>query len=310
MRRWRLGAIGSILGCSAGGQAACGAMLDVESGYGRLVGLSALPSSQTIYGIVVMLSLNRTVDIAIRPGTVRDRDVVRRGVVVQRLVSGQVLCIGDPRDQEQARGLRFVGSPGGDRRRLCRVCVYLCFDLGGQFARQRREAFDSMENSSSNRTSAQTESADVGVQQLIDRLKSEGVEEGKQQAEALLTAAKQEAAAIVDAARAEADTIVRGSSARSRTHRAQRKTRTGASQPRCEPATEGATRTRVPRLDRRSGSGATRYTRFLALVIREMAAQCSDVLGEATGEQETSPAGKIKILVAQTEQKTTHRHAN
>jgi len=63
-----LGAIGSILGCSAGGQAACGAMLDVESGYGRLVGLSALPSSQTIYGIVVMLSLNRTVEIESAPG--------------------------------------------------------------------------------------------------------------------------------------------------------------------------------------------------------------------------------------------------
>lgn len=63
-----LGAIGSILGCSAAGQAACGAMLDVESGYGRLVGLSALPSSQTIYGIVVMLSLNRLVDQTSAPG--------------------------------------------------------------------------------------------------------------------------------------------------------------------------------------------------------------------------------------------------
>ena len=63
-----LGAIGSILGCSAAGQAACGAMLDVESGYGRLVGLSALPSSQTIYGIVVMLSLNRQVDQISAPG--------------------------------------------------------------------------------------------------------------------------------------------------------------------------------------------------------------------------------------------------
>lgn len=63
-----LGAIGSILGCTAAGQAACGAMLDVESGYGRLVGLSALPSSQTIYGIVVMLSLNREVTAAVAPG--------------------------------------------------------------------------------------------------------------------------------------------------------------------------------------------------------------------------------------------------
>jgi V/A-type H+-transporting ATPase subunit K len=57
-----LGAIGSILGCSRAGQAACGAMLEVESGYGRFVGVSALPSSQTIYGIVVMFTLNNFVD--------------------------------------------------------------------------------------------------------------------------------------------------------------------------------------------------------------------------------------------------------
>lgn len=62
------GAVGSILGCSAAGQAACGAMLDIESGFGRLVGLSALPSSQTIYGIVVTLSLNRAVNPASAPG--------------------------------------------------------------------------------------------------------------------------------------------------------------------------------------------------------------------------------------------------
>ncbi len=63
-----LGAVGSILGCSIGGQAACGAMLDVESGYGRLIGVSALPSSQTIYGIVVMLSLNQSFVINAAPG--------------------------------------------------------------------------------------------------------------------------------------------------------------------------------------------------------------------------------------------------
>ena len=56
-----LGAIGSIVGCAIGGMAACGAMLETESGYGRFVGVSAMPSSQTIYGIVVMLSLNRAV---------------------------------------------------------------------------------------------------------------------------------------------------------------------------------------------------------------------------------------------------------
>ena len=63
-----LGAIGSIIGCARAGQAACGALLDVESGYGRLVGASALPSSQTIYGIVVTMQLNRDVTPDAAPG--------------------------------------------------------------------------------------------------------------------------------------------------------------------------------------------------------------------------------------------------
>jgi len=52
-----LGAIGSGLGCSISGQAACGAMVDIESGYGKYIGLSALPSSQGILGIVIMFIL-------------------------------------------------------------------------------------------------------------------------------------------------------------------------------------------------------------------------------------------------------------
>lgn len=56
-----LAAIGSIIGCSIAGQAAVGAMLETESGYGRYVGVSAMPSSQIIYGIVVMFTLNREV---------------------------------------------------------------------------------------------------------------------------------------------------------------------------------------------------------------------------------------------------------
>jgi V/A-type H+-transporting ATPase subunit K len=63
-----LGAIGSMVGCARAGQAACGAMLETESGYGRYVGVSAMPSSQTIYGIVVMLTLNRTVTALTGPG--------------------------------------------------------------------------------------------------------------------------------------------------------------------------------------------------------------------------------------------------
>ncbi|MFN3919535.1 MAG: ATP synthase subunit C [Methylohalobius sp.] len=56
-----LGAIGSIIGCGIAGQAAIGAMLDTEGGYGRYIGVSVMPSSQAIYAIVVMFSLQRPV---------------------------------------------------------------------------------------------------------------------------------------------------------------------------------------------------------------------------------------------------------
>lgn len=63
-----LGAIGSMIGSAVAGQTACGALLEVESGYGRYIGLTAMPSSQTIYGIVVMFALNREVTLANSPG--------------------------------------------------------------------------------------------------------------------------------------------------------------------------------------------------------------------------------------------------
>lgn len=62
------GAIGSAQAASVAGQAACGALLEVESGYGRFIGLAALPSSQTVYGIVVMFALNRPLTLDTAPG--------------------------------------------------------------------------------------------------------------------------------------------------------------------------------------------------------------------------------------------------
>lgn len=56
-----LGAIGSVMGCALAGQAAIGAMMQTESGYGRFIGLSVLPSSFVIYGIVLMFTLQRPV---------------------------------------------------------------------------------------------------------------------------------------------------------------------------------------------------------------------------------------------------------
>lgn len=59
-----LGGVGSIMGCALAGQAAIGAMMETDGGYGRFVGISAMPSSQIIYGIVIMFSLNQEVTAA------------------------------------------------------------------------------------------------------------------------------------------------------------------------------------------------------------------------------------------------------
>jgi V/A-type H+-transporting ATPase subunit K len=56
-----LGAVGSIIGCALAGQAAIGAMMETDGGYGRFVGISAMPSSQIIFGIVIMFSLQQEV---------------------------------------------------------------------------------------------------------------------------------------------------------------------------------------------------------------------------------------------------------
>jgi V/A-type H+-transporting ATPase subunit K len=63
-----LAAVGSSIGCTRAGKAACGALLEVDGGYGRYIGLSVLPSSIVIYGIVIMFSLNRPVSVATAPG--------------------------------------------------------------------------------------------------------------------------------------------------------------------------------------------------------------------------------------------------
>jgi len=63
-----LSALGSAIGCTRAGKAACGAVLEVDGGYGRYIGLSVLPSSIIIYGIVIMFTLNRPVGATTSPG--------------------------------------------------------------------------------------------------------------------------------------------------------------------------------------------------------------------------------------------------
>ena len=52
-----LAAIGSSIGCYVAGAASHGAMAKVDEGHGKFIGMSAAPSSQTIYGIVLMFVL-------------------------------------------------------------------------------------------------------------------------------------------------------------------------------------------------------------------------------------------------------------
>jgi V/A-type H+-transporting ATPase subunit K len=63
-----LASVGSAVGCTRAGKAACGAILEVDGGYGRYIGLSVLPSSIVIYGIVIMFTLNRPVIATTAPG--------------------------------------------------------------------------------------------------------------------------------------------------------------------------------------------------------------------------------------------------
>jgi len=87
-----LGAIGSMIGCARSGQAACGAMLDVESGYGKFVGLSAIPSSQVVYGIVIMFALNREVTATSAGGLAAVGILVGVALLLSGLFQGNCLA--------------------------------------------------------------------------------------------------------------------------------------------------------------------------------------------------------------------------
>ncbi|WP_293264642.1 ATP synthase subunit C [Neptunomonas sp.] len=86
-----LGAIGSSYGCSRAGQAAAGALLDTESGYGKYIGLSAMPSTQVILGIVVMFTLNRELTIDNSPGIFAIGMLTGLALMMSAIYQGQAL---------------------------------------------------------------------------------------------------------------------------------------------------------------------------------------------------------------------------
>jgi V/A-type H+-transporting ATPase subunit K len=50
-----LACLGSAIGCAIAGMASHGVMTRVEEGHGKFIGMSAMPSSQSIYGFVLMI---------------------------------------------------------------------------------------------------------------------------------------------------------------------------------------------------------------------------------------------------------------
>ncbi len=56
-----LSCLGSAIGCGIAGMASHGVMSRVEEGHGKFIGMSATPSSQSIYGFILMLLMSNAV---------------------------------------------------------------------------------------------------------------------------------------------------------------------------------------------------------------------------------------------------------
>ncbi|HPY75411.1 MAG: ATP synthase subunit C [Planctomycetes bacterium] len=60
MSPFALGAIGSSVGCLISGNALVGSLTRTKQGHGGFIALSAAPSSQIIYGLVLMMSMKNS----------------------------------------------------------------------------------------------------------------------------------------------------------------------------------------------------------------------------------------------------------
>lgn len=73
-----LGCIGSAMGCGIAGMAAHGVMSRVEENHGKFIAMTALPSSQSMYGIVLMILMMK----AIKNGTLSQGDSLGIGIFI------------------------------------------------------------------------------------------------------------------------------------------------------------------------------------------------------------------------------------
>ncbi|MFZ0566307.1 MAG: ATP synthase subunit C [Chlamydiales bacterium] len=56
-----LAMIGSSFGCGIAGMASHAVMARIDEGHGKMIGMSAMPSSQAIYGFILMLLMNGSI---------------------------------------------------------------------------------------------------------------------------------------------------------------------------------------------------------------------------------------------------------
>lgn len=73
-----LGCLGSSIGCGIAGMASHGVMTRVDEGHGKFIALSAIPSSQSIYGFILMIVMRG----AIRGGTLTALNGIGIGLFV------------------------------------------------------------------------------------------------------------------------------------------------------------------------------------------------------------------------------------
>lgn len=91
-----LSAIGSSVGCGIAGMASHAVMSRVEEGHGKFIGMAAAPSSQVIYGFILMLLMSR----AIQAGTLSPMSGVGIGlssglaIMASAIYQGKVAATG------------------------------------------------------------------------------------------------------------------------------------------------------------------------------------------------------------------------
>lgn len=79
-----LSAMGAAIGCGIAGITSHGIMSRIEEGHGKLIGLSAAPASQMIYGFILMLQLK---------GAVMEGRVAPLAALAIGLMSGAAICV-------------------------------------------------------------------------------------------------------------------------------------------------------------------------------------------------------------------------